>query len=424
MFNNRVEDFMAKLAAQTAPMTKSSNQTKNRTIEKISLNFPGNYGRYQILPIDSAITDYPYVTLLNTREICIPRKQVSADGTEQDYNAWIKILPKNAYQMKDMTGRIVSSLTAEEDQLLGEAYSVFDQLYDEIDARNNLEMQKTLARKRNYTIFHAYCMNKWDFEDSRMPKKQNFSGLFVCTAKGFVNAVEDNIKEKTLMKGGDSSWVGGIYTDQLQGRDGFVMFSISRSKTSQGYTVSVNHEAGVSQMLSSVVIPEDEAALMKDPVANFLGWQANREENVAPESRRLFNMPLIKEAIAFMTSQLAAIRAAKAAGTTIKEAIDATNRMTLANFKPQPKTNDPMLQAAQAQNAAPQVNVEKVMSENTQPFQTPPVSHTSPFGTPETSGFGTFGQPAQEQPQQPAQAPFAAPNFGGFGAAPKSDLPF
>ena len=323
-----------------------------------------------------------------------------------------------------MTGRIVSSLTAEEDQLLGEAYSVFDQLYDEIDARNNLEMQKTLARKRNYTIFHAYCMNKWDFEDSRMPKKQNFSGLFVCTAKGFVNAVEDNIKEKTLMKGGDSSWVGGIYTDQLQGRDGFVMFSISRSKTSQGYTVSVNHEAGVSQMLSSVVIPEDEAALMKDPVANFLGWQANREENVAPESRRLFNMPLIKEAIAFMTSQLAAIRAAKAAGTTIKEAIDATNRMTLANFKPQPKTNDPMLQAAQAQNAAPQVNVEKVMSENTQPFQTPPVSHTSPFGTPETSGFGTFGQPAQEQPQQPAQAPFAAPNFGGFGAAPKSDLPF
>jgi hypothetical protein len=54
-----------------------------------------------------------------------------------------------------MTGRVVSSLTAEEDQILGEAYTVFDQLFDEIDARNDLEMQKNLARKRNYTVFHA-----------------------------------------------------------------------------------------------------------------------------------------------------------------------------------------------------------------------------------------------------------------------------
>ena len=239
MFDNKVEDFMAKLAAQTAPMTKNNNQSKNRVIEKISLNFPGNYGRYQILPMNSVVTDFPYVTLLNTREICIPRKQVAADGTETEYNAWIRILPKNAYQMKDMTGRVVSSLTAEEDQILGEAYTVFDQLFDEIDARNDLEMQKNLARKRNYTVFHAMCLNKWDFEDSRAPKKQNFCGLFVCTAKGFMNAVEDNINEKNLMNGGDGSWIKGVYTDELTGRDGFVMFSISRSKTSAGYSVTV-----------------------------------------------------------------------------------------------------------------------------------------------------------------------------------------
>ncbi len=424
MFDNKVEDFMAKLAAQTAPMTKNNNQSKNRVIEKIALNYPGNYGRYQVLPMNSAVTDFPYVALLNTREVCIPRKQVAADGTETEYNAWIRILPKNAYLMKDMTGRVVSSLTAEEDQILSEAYTVFDQLFDEIDARNDLEMQKTLTRKRNYTIFHAMCLNKWDFEDSRAPKKQNFCGLFVCTAKGFMNAVEDNINEKNLMNGGDGSWINGVYTDELTGRDGFVMFSISKSKTSAGYSVTVSHETGRSQMLAGVTIPQEEADMMKDPVANFLGWQANRDENTPVGQKRLFNANLMKEAIAFMTSQLAAIRSAKSAGNmTVKDAIAATNKQALANFQPQPKTNDPMLQSAMAQNAGPQVNPEKIVANNSAPFQTPPVAAIDPItGTPvqpQNSGFGS-GQ----QQQQPTSAPFAAPNFGGFGGNNGSGLPF
>ena len=376
--------------------------------------------------MNSAVTDFPYVTLLNTREICIPRKQVAADGTETEYNAWIRILPKNAYQMKDMTGRVVSSLTAEEDQILGEAYTVFDQLFDEIDARNDLEMQKNLARKRNYTVFHAMCLNKWDFEDSRAPKKQNFCGLFVCTAKGFMNAVEDNINEKNLMNGGDGSWIKGVYTDELTGRDGFVMFSISRSKTSAGYSVTVSHETGRSQMLSGVTIPQEEADMMKDPVANFLGWQANRDENTPVGQKRLFNANLMKEAIAFMTSQLAAIRSAKAAGNmTVKDAIAATNKQALANFQvTQPKTNDPLL-AAQA-SAQPQASPERVASANDAPFQTPPAAAIDPItGTPvqpQQQTFSGFGQGTQEN--KPG-APFAAPSFGGFGQAPGgSGLPF
>ena len=71
------------------------------------------------------------------------------------------------------------------------------------------------------------CLNKWDFEDSRAPKRQNFCGRFVCTAKGFMQAVEDNINERTLMNGGDATWLQGIYNRELTGRDGFVMFSIS-----------------------------------------------------------------------------------------------------------------------------------------------------------------------------------------------------
>ena len=420
---SKVEDFMAKLAAQTAPMQKNTQpRTSSKSVEKISLNFPGNFGRYQILPLDSVVTDYPYVTLFNTREIAIPKKQVGPDGTETPYTAWVKLLPKEGYQMKDMTGRVVSSLTAEEEQLLGEAHTLFDQLFTEVDARNNLQMQKDLCRKRNYTLFHAYCLNKWDFEDSRVPKRQNFCGLFVCTAKGFMNAVEDNINEKTLMNGGDGSWLEGIYNRSLTGRDGFVMFSISKSKTSAGYTVSCSHEPGRTQMLSGVTIPAEEAEMMKDPVATFLGGQANREDGVEDGQRRLFNTNIIKEAIAFMTNQLAAIRLNKANGQSIEDAIKATNDLALKNAAViQPKTNDPMLAAAQTV-AQPQVNAERVTAANDSPYTTPPAATLDPItGTPVAPGSSPFGIQPQAQPQQ---APFSAPSFGGFGDAPKSDLPF
>lgn len=420
---SKVEDFMAKLAAQTAPMTKNNQpRTNTKTVEKISLNFPGNFGRYQVLPLDSVVTDYPYVTLYNTREICVPRKQVAADGTESTWDSWIKILPKEGYQMKDMTGRVVSSLTAEQEQLLGQAQSLFDQLFTEVDARNNVEMQKSLCRKRNYTIFHAMCLNKWDFEDSRAPKRQNFCGLFVCTAKGFMNAVEDNIKEKTLMNGGDASWIENVYNRALTGRDGFVMFSISKSKTSAGYTVSASHELGRAQMLSGVTIPAEDAEMMKDPVYNFLGWQANREENAVDGQRRLFNDNLIKQAISHMTEVLASVRMAKANSTSMEDAIKAANDLALKNSEPiQQRTNDPMLQQPAS---APQVNAERVVAANTD-MNTPPASHLDPItGAPVASNGGFGGGFGQSQPQQPAAAPFSAPNFGGFGSAPKSDLPF
>ena len=103
---NKVDDFLEKLAMQ-APKAKEEFKQKNRALEKIYLNFPGNFGRYQILPMDSVVTDFPFQTLFDTKEINIPRKNLAADGTENVYNAWIKILPKNAFIMKDATGRQV-----------------------------------------------------------------------------------------------------------------------------------------------------------------------------------------------------------------------------------------------------------------------------------------------------------------------------
>lgn len=433
---NRVDEFLAKLS-QTAPKAKEDFKSKNRSLEKIYLNFPGNFGRYQVLPMDSVVTDFPFATLFGTREINIPRKNLAPDGTENIYNAWIKILPKNAYVMKDMTGRQVSSLTANDEQLLNQAYMIFDQLYEELDVKNNRNDPAIigLARKRNYTLFHGMCLNKWD-SDSRTPVRQNFCGLFVCTAKGFTNAIEDNIQEKTLMNNGDASWVTSIYNRQLTGRDGFLMFSISTNKNQAGYTVTATHEIGRAKNLEGISISDEDAELMIDPVHSFLGWQANKDDNNAPGQKRLFNAALIQEAITFMSQQLAAIRMAKQTGMTLGDAINNTNAEALKNQVPTNSqgqlTNDPLL----ANMSKPAVgdfnqqtvsNPEAVVNGNTSPFQTPPAAHidpmtNAPMGNPGFGGNSGFG--SNPTPSTTNNVSFQKPAFANFGGSSNDDLPF
>jgi hypothetical protein len=443
-----VENFMKQLSAQTAPVaSKGTFKPRERVLEKISLNFEGNFGMYQVLPVNSTITDYPFVKLFGTREILVPRKNVAQDGTESIYNAWIKLLPKDAYQFLDLDGRITSSLTAEEDQLLTEAYTVFDQLYNEIDARNNMQLSKDLLRKRNYTIFNAYCCNYWGYDpntgkvDIRNPKRSKFSGLFVSTAKGFVNSVEENVQTTSLEAGGDVQWLAEIYGRKTSGRTGYMNFTIGRNTAvGMGYSVSVTHKFNAGNVVGQYTIDQESMDLMKSPVVAFLGWQASREdENTPVERRRIFNTPLIKEAILYMTKQLAAVRMAKDNNTSLEEAIKATSESVAiennSSYIPKSTTNDPMLKQDTPQQKVG-LTQEEIQAKNTNPYATPASAHVDPvsgsfvqnnpnpgFG----GGFGGFGQsnPMGGQPS----APFAAPNFAKFGSNPatdngEGDLPF
>lgn len=391
--NNKIEDFLAKLAQKTPKVKDENAAGKNRKLEKVYLNYPGNLGRYQILPMDSVVTDFPFVTLFDTREINVPRKNISADGQISTYEAWIRLLPKEAYQMKDDTGRIVSSLTASDEQLLNQAYSIFNQLYDELDPRNNRDNKSiiNLLRKRNYTIFHGYCINKWGLSDIRNPERQNFSALFVCTAKGFMNAVDDNINEKILMENGSNEWLGNIYGRQQTNRDGYIMFSIAQNKVQAGYSVNVTHDYG--KRFDNVVISDEDAELMSDPVQSFLGWQAAKDDVNVYGQKRLFNAPLIMEAIQFMSQQLAAVRMAKSTGIKVEDAIQRTNQEALANQAPTntmgETTNDPVL--ASMSNPGNGVRGNNIVANNDNPFQTPPAGNFDPV----TSSPVTHNDPVQ-----------------------------
>jgi len=391
-----VNDFMAKLAKQTtSPMARNAAaRSQTRRLEKVSLNFIGNLGRYQVIPMVSEVTDFPYVSG-NVRQVNIPRKTTGADGSEQSYNAWIHLCPLDFYQQKDPTGHILSSLTAEDEKLLREAHAVWEELYGELDGKNNYDLIKDLIRRRHYTLFHGYCLNQWKYSptsDGRVPDRSNFSALFCVTTKSFMQAVEDNIAEKKIMEGGSDDWIEKVYNNNPTGRDGFIIFSISRNKSQPGFTASVTHEFNRASMLQGITIPQEDLDLMKDPVATFLGWQASKQDEELPVAQRhLFNAPLIKEAIEFMTNQLAAIRSAKSAGSSIEDAIKNTTDLAL-----------------QGQPSNPSVIEEK----NTDPFHTPVASNIDPVSSaPVNSGFGNSA--------------FTAPSFASFGKDNSNgDLPF
>lgn len=405
MSNSKVENFMDRLHVMSASSKKKA-PVKRNLIDKIFCNFKGNFGKYQIIPMNSVITDFPYVTLFNTREINIPRKNIASDGTESVYRAWIRLLPASAYTIKDpSSGREVSSLTEADEKLLKQAYTTFEELYKELDARNNAMDPNIsgLIRRKNYTIFHGHCVNYWG-TDSRNPARSGFDGLFVVTAKDFIDKVTDDIENKNLLLG-TSDWLGDVYNRDTKDRKGFIMFSIG-AKDSPGFNISIDHQTNAGAILSKVEIPEDVAELMSNPVETFLGWQAGRtDENVPSDQRKLFNTGLITEAIQFMTDQLVHIRMAKNNNTPIKDAIQATNQLALDAQKPTNSrgqaTNDPVL-ASMAHEAQEQNNgfAENVEKKNDNPFQTPPAAHFDPMS----------GAPTSDKP-----------SFGGFGGG---NLPF
>lgn len=418
--NYTVDSFLEKLSS-ISPSTKKRNFESKKLIQRVYCNFKGNFGKYQILPFPSIITNFPFVVLDNTREINIPRKNIAADGTVSQYNAWIKILPVAAYNIKDpSSGRVVNSLTADEEALLKRVYAVWEELYAEVDGKNNTidPVISKLIRRKNYTIFHGYCVNMFEEGDPRKPARQNFSGLFIMTAKNFVDIVNTNIVDNNIMNGNNPGWLNDIYSSDLTGRKGFMMMSVSQNVGGPGFNISVNHVLNDS-FLQGVTIPEEEAAEMQNPVETFLGWQARSEDaDVPTEERRLFNAKLMQEAIDYMTDLLARIRMGKQNNTSIQEAINITAKLLMENQEPSDsrgnQIQDPLLAdlaRQQEQQTAPAgygaTNVpnnpgfaqERNLSAD--PYSNPAVSHQDPI----------TGSPVAAEPTK--EVPFPRPSFAG-----------
>lgn len=394
-----VTDFLTALEANQ-PKPREF-QDKFRSLEKTYLSFPGNYGKYQILPMNSVVTGLPFVSLSKTREIMMMRKNTLPDGTVKPFESWIKILPKDAYRMRDVNGDVVSSLTSEESALLDQAHQLFDNLYEALDG-NSKEKEDNKAigflRRRNYTIFFGKCLNKWSFDNARTPEKQNFASLFVCSAKDFLNVIQDNVNNIALTSGNDTEWLKQIYSRDLTGRTGSLIFTIRLNNGGKvGYDVSAQHSYGI-EALRSATITEEEAELMKDPVETFLGFQASHDQ-----PGRLFNAKLIKETIEMMASQLRAVQMAKENHQDVIEAFKNVWNTASVAIDSKPVSNDPVIAAAQ-QQAAPQA-APAFNPANMNVFSNPPAAQIDPMSS----------QPvAPQSAGNPLQNPFVQGNSNYF----------
>lgn len=407
-----VEGFLNSLSS-SVPRSNKSQQAQSKKLEKVFLNFPGNFGRYQIFPFSGQIdpTGSVFNNLSYTREISVPYKVVGENGEETTKDVWVKLLPKSAYRMKDASGRIVSSLTAEDESLLDQAYQVWGQLFEKLDAKNNYSACKDIIRRKDYVIFYGYCLNQWDLDrGARDSKRQNFGALFVATTKKILQRVEEDIIERSSTDfNGETDWVSNIYESKAKDRSGALTFTIYMPKSGPaGFEVKATHQT--SDQFRTLEVPGDVLAEFTDPVETFLGWQANRQDDVPVGQRRLFNAKLIKMAINHMI-QLLSSNGLEVSG----QATLATNQ-TAQNSLPQPQqagyVPDPMFaQEARQQQQANQEVMGRVQQNNTNPYQTPPAAHFDPV----TSA-----------PVQP-EAPFQQAQFvSGFATQDNSngDLPF
>lgn len=404
--NFNIANFLQNLE-KNQPKSREFKPKSDVKIEKVYLSHPDWQGKYQILPMVSAENGLPMAFLQRVREIKLPRKVTLQNGEERENSNWIKILPVEAYTMQSADGQTVSSLTSADEDLLRQVQNSFDMLYEELGGNSkerNPEINKTISymRRRNYSLFYGRCISHWGAADPRNPKHANFSALFICSAKGFPEVIQNNINDSVITYGDPETWINQVYSRELTGRTGFLLFSVNLGVGGQvGYTLSAQHVIG-NQQVASQVIPENEAELMHDPIEGFLGWQADKRE-----PGRLFNRKLMEETLATLNSQIAAARASK--GINVGMAAAATSGTAFASQgATTPQTNDPMLQGQGIYSQpAGMTNPAAVMNNNTSPFQTPPAAQIDPITqTPVNNG--------------PA-AQFVSPAFAQTGG---SGLPF
>ena len=77
-------NFMERLTKQSGSPAARTFNRQTRKIDRISVNNPETLGRYQVLPVNSAVTEFPFISG-RVRQISLPRRRMDESGQEQAY---------------------------------------------------------------------------------------------------------------------------------------------------------------------------------------------------------------------------------------------------------------------------------------------------------------------------------------------------
>lgn len=426
-----VSNFLEQLEALN-PTKKSFTSFKDRGgLEKIYLAASINHGRYSYIPYPNGVTGFTMMSLWNTREVKMPRKTIASDGTENIYEAWIKILPANAYVMKDPeSGRVVSTLSSSDEELLNTVIELHKQLAEEVDLRTNVVSAPVSAflRIRNYVLFGGYCTNVWK-GDSRVPTRTNFPALFICTSRSIIEEYKAAVNN-TIFEENSEDWMDDLFNNSdLEHRNSYVTFTFGKNPTRPGFVINVSNKLHAEKQLEGIKMLPEQAVFMSNYIDQFLGWQALFEDDSVPlTQRKLFNKKLMCELKDYMTLQLEQIRIAKQTVNVatdlekLSEVINVTNATFLSTQVPNNsrgrQSNDPVLNDL-AQKEAESVAPSTVGYGDTNVAINPAAVVSKNDGT--VPPMAAHFDPISAQPvQEPRERPSFTPSFGGFS----DDLPF
>jgi hypothetical protein len=385
---------LGQLEAQAQQKKAYSNVSKKK-VETVHFGDSNQHGSYQLIPLPNPVYGpTPYVLLNGVKQFKV-KKQFG----DKSYDYTRKILPLAAYDIIEAgSGRIVSSLTGEDIALHKEAEKLWNDLYRKMggykkqDERSKEETAMLLDSKRgvstkNYTIFNAWVVNRYDGSNLRKVIKSNYGALIVVPSAAMIQSIKENIIQiSQLQYGGGSDWLNNIYSTDTKSRMGSIMLNVTRQL---GYKITVQHS--VSNVPIDINLSEEENTVMSNnPVENFIGFSniPEGESEKDPGQRKLFS----KEYYQTMIDELKSLNAAFDSGyQNIPQAPAEPYR------GPVQGSADPFLNPTQApQQVVAQPNVITAQPQ-------PQVAHVDPV-----SGQNAFQQNA----------------FQGFGGASSFSNPF
>jgi hypothetical protein len=296
---------------------------------------------------------------------------------------------------------------------LVKAQGIYDTLDGVMPDSMGDKKKKDILRSKDYTVFNAYVINKYNEADMARPERSKFAALFVCTSKKFAGEITKDIQLQSTNYGG-TEFVTSIYNRELANRTGWLIFTIGKETQGFGYRIGVSHAANLpANVVGGFSISNEEAAAMSDPVKNFLGWQASDKPN-------MFNQELLEYTIEEMSKLIARVNSASVSFSSgaVNAAQVSTAQQSVA---PQPAyTPDPMVAKYQQEHnqVAPQQGMVQtpgqVSANNTGVYSNPPAAQIDPVsGAPVNLG-------AAPQPQYG----YTAPSFASAPQAGSAPNPF
>jgi len=256
-----LDAFMADLESESKKKSDKPRSAMDR-LNRILMNTKDNQGTLQMVPFISKKFNSIYAKIEGVREF-----NGYTSIIDREDPVWYKILPIEFY----------GNLTQEQIELYSEVVSLYDSLYD----TGKIDYDE--IRSRNYSLFFGVAVKMIRAEDgSEIKDFLDVPSLFIYPSSNVIDNFSAALISKRSAIGADKIglYLQDIISPALKGRKGIIQ--ITYTKANIGYDANIGFERNGD--FNTFIDPNKEfseefASKFDDPIATFLGWMYDRDNN-------------------------------------------------------------------------------------------------------------------------------------------------